>query len=162
MPQHLYFGGDYLVEVERMFRDQGQTQLLAPGPGGTSVLYREARAPYPSIMQSGQGFFYENYAPVKPGDVIDHVPEPYRSMCRIWAEHSVGKPVQPVFVPTERQKRALLDAQAAGLVTSTMRPRERPPGPQVDPNDPEVAAWLKQRADADRIKAAEDELMTPG
>jgi hypothetical protein len=126
MSQKLYFGGEYLISVERTFRDSGAERIMGM-VGGEKVQLSAARGARPTILQSGDGYFYESYEPVKPGDDLEHIPPPYRARIEAWAQLTQGR-ARPKFVPTARQEEA-----------ARIRQRELELS-----QDPEIAAWQKR------------------
>jgi hypothetical protein len=135
MPQDvggkIIVGGEHLCVVRRQFRDAGGRPRYEKVQG-EYVLIAEALAPRPTIMESGDGWFYEDLSPIPVGADLGHVPEPYRTQIRSWLQktNGAGRPEIVKRVGRTREPRPEL---------------EEPDWAAAEPDDPEVKAWMEHQ-----------------
>lgn len=79
MSQKLFLGDNVMIEVDRVFADNGQDAEYVL-QGGKRIKMSDGVRKRPMIFQRAKEFFYSDGSPVTNPDDVDYLPPQYRTL----------------------------------------------------------------------------------
>ncbi len=95
MSQILYIGNSQFLTVDRSWRDSGEDPQYAL-IGGQKVMIKAGGRSKATILQRGDGFYYEDGSPVTDVEHVSHLPKKYREMAEKFINGGKSEPMKPV------------------------------------------------------------------
>src|SRR5712691_996913 len=106
MSQVLYIGNSQFLTVDRSWRDSGEDPQYAL-IGGQKVMIKAGGRSKATILQRGDGFYYEDGSPVTDVEHVSHLPKKYREMAEKFINGGRAVPLKPVVSKAEAVEQAV-------------------------------------------------------